>query len=64
MSLVSHPTLITLLQLYLLATVAKDFITSVYLNWTVGRYGQCFDYYHLNIMAVLENKNRPDKAGL
>ena len=49
MSLVSHPTSITLLQLYLLATVAKDFITSVYLHWTAGRYGQCFDDYHLCI---------------
>ena len=47
--LVENPVVITEKELVKLAKQAKGRITTIYLHWTAGRYGQVFDDYHLCI---------------
>ena len=47
--LVTNPRRINHRELRILAQQAKGSIKHLYLHWTAGRYGQCFDDYHLNI---------------
>ena len=47
--LVENPVVITEKELMKLARQARGRITTIYLHWTAGRYGQVFDDYHLNI---------------
>ena len=47
--LVENPVEITEKELIKLARQARGRITTVYLHWTAGRYGQVYDDYHLNI---------------
>ncbi len=47
--LVANPKRITHKELRTLAQNAKGSINKLYLHWTAGRYGQCFDDYHINI---------------
>lgn len=47
--IVENPTPITEEELIRLAKRAKGRITTIYLHWTAGHYGQVYDDYHLNI---------------
>lgn len=47
--LVVNPPEISLPELEALARRARGQVQRLYLHWTAGRYGQCFDDYHLNI---------------
>ena len=47
--LVENPVVITEKELMKLARQARGRITTIYLHWTAGRYGQVYDDYHLNI---------------
>lgn len=47
--LVASPQEISLEELAALARDAQGKITRLYLHWTAGRYGQCFDDYHVNV---------------
>ena len=47
--LVENPVVITEAKIKKLAKQARGRITTIYLHWTAGRYGQVFDDYHLCI---------------
>ena len=47
--LVENPVVITEKELSKLAKQARGRITTIYLHWTAGHYGQVFDDYHLCI---------------
>ena len=47
--LVENPTHITEAKIKRMAKQAKGRITTIYLHWTAGHYGQVFDDYHLCI---------------
>ena len=46
---VTNPVEIAEKELIKLARQARGKITTIYLHWTAGRYGQVYDDYHLNI---------------
>ena len=52
--LAANPKEISLRELEALARRARGGIDHLYLHWTAGRYGQCFDDYHLNVGAAGE----------
>ena len=47
--LVENPVKITETQIKKMAKLARGRITTIYLHWTAGHYGQVFDDYHLCI---------------
>lgn len=47
--LVENPVVITEEELIKLARQARGRITTIYLHWTAGHYGDVYDDYHLNI---------------
>ena len=47
--IVKNPIPITEDELIKLAKRVKGRITTIYLHWTAGHYGQVYDDYHLNI---------------
>ena len=55
--LVENPTHITEAKIKRMAKQAKGRITTIYLHWTAGHYGQVFDDYHATCDDFCERKS-------